>query len=169
MPRRWRWAGKVGSGLDDALLVALKAELDARPAWQPSFARPEGTADVRWVEPELVVQVRYGAWPEGSPLRFPVFVRLRRDKTAIECTMPRRSTAEREEPAIAAPLEIDQPVRELRLSNLQKVFWKAEGITKGALIDHYRGRGLLREVSALDPVETIYANIVKRLPGERHP
>jgi adenylate kinase len=36
-----------------------------------------------------------------------------------------------------------------------------------ALIDHYRQRGLLREVSAMDPVETIYGNIVKRLPGER--
>ncbi|HEX7842343.1 MAG TPA: non-homologous end-joining DNA ligase, partial [Kofleriaceae bacterium] len=61
---RWRWAGKVGSGFDDQLLTQLKAELDARPAWQPTFARPEGTADVRWIEPELVVQVRYGEWPE---------------------------------------------------------------------------------------------------------
>jgi adenylate kinase len=34
-----------------------------------------------------------------------------------------------------------------------------------ALIEHYRGRGLLRKVSALDPVETIYANVVKRLSG----
>ncbi len=33
------------------------------------------------------------------------------------------------------------------------------------LLEHYRGRGLLREVSALDPVETIYANIVKALKG----
>ena len=30
-----------------------------------------------------------------------------------------------------------------------------------ALIDHYRKRGLLREVAATDPVETIYTNIVK--------
>jgi adenylate kinase len=30
-----------------------------------------------------------------------------------------------------------------------------------ALIDHYRKRGLLREVAATDPVETIYANILK--------
>jgi adenylate kinase len=29
-----------------------------------------------------------------------------------------------------------------------------------ALIDHYRKRGLLREVAATDPVETIYTNIV---------
>ncbi|HEY0479109.1 MAG TPA: DNA ligase D [Kofleriaceae bacterium] len=135
---RWRWVGKVGSGFDDQLLRSLKAELDARPAWQPTFARPEGTSDVRWIEPELVVQVRYGDWPEGSPLRFPVFVRLRRDKAAAACTMPDRRPAEHEEPAAAAPLEVDQPVRELRLSNLRKVFWKAEGLTKGELIDYYR-------------------------------
>ena len=33
------------------------------------------------------------------------------------------------------------------------------------LVEHYRMRGLLREVSALDPVETIYANIVKAVKG----
>jgi bifunctional non-homologous end joining protein LigD len=136
---RWRWAGKVGSGFDDQLLVKLRAELDARPTWQPTFPRPEGTADVRWIEPELVVQVRYGEWPDGLPLRFPVFLRLRRDKTAAECIALPRSD-EREEPAANGPVEveIDQPVRELRLSNLKKVFWKTEGITKGELIDYYR-------------------------------
>jgi bifunctional non-homologous end joining protein LigD len=139
---RWRYAGKVGSGLDDQTLVQLRAELDARPAWQPTFPRPEGTADVRWVEPEFAVQVRYGEWPEDSVLRFPVFVRLRRDKSVLECTPPPRRTgqADREEPAAGAPVEIevDQPVRELRLSNPKKVFWKTEGITKGDLIDYYR-------------------------------
>lgn len=135
---RWRWVGKVGSGLDDELLRSLRTELEARPAWQPTFARPEGTSEVRWIEPELVVQVRYGDWPEGSPLRFPVFVRLRRDKAAAACTMPDRPPAEHEEPTAPAPLEVDPPVRELRLSNLRKVFWKAEGITKGDLIDYYR-------------------------------
>jgi adenylate kinase len=32
-----------------------------------------------------------------------------------------------------------------------------------ALIDHYRKQNLLREVSATDPVETIYQNIVKAI------
>ena len=139
---RWRWAGKVGSGFDDPLLIALKAELDAKPTWQPSFPRPEGSSDARWIEPELVVQVRYREWPEDSSLRFPVFERLRRDKRAIDCTMTPRRTGEaaesHEEPPVAAPLEIDQPVRELRLSNPNKLFWKAEAITKGQLIDYYR-------------------------------
>jgi bifunctional non-homologous end joining protein LigD len=141
---RWVWAGKVGSGFDDALLVALKAELDQQPTWKPTFPRPEGSADARWIEPGLVVQVRYREWAEGSSLRFPVFVRLRRDKTAAECTMPARHTGEADAAAPAdepAPAEVvpgEAPARELRLTNLGKVFWKAEGITKGDLIDYYR-------------------------------
>jgi bifunctional non-homologous end joining protein LigD len=146
---RWRWAGKVGSGFDDQLLTQLKAELDAKPTWQPSFPRPEGAGDARWIEPELVVQVRYREWPQGSSLRFPVFVRLRPDKRALECTMTVRHTGEagedaggereeHEEPQATAPLEIDQPVRELRLSNLTKLYWKTEAITKGDLIAYYR-------------------------------
>jgi bifunctional non-homologous end joining protein LigD len=135
---RWVWAGKVGSGFDDQLLTQLRAELDARPTWKPTFPRPEGEGAARWIEPELVVQVRYREWPAGSSLRFPVFMRLRRDKTAAECQMTARRTGEVEEPAASAPLEVDQPVRELRLSNLNKLYWKADNISKGELIEYYR-------------------------------
>ena len=138
---RWKWAGKVGSGLDDKQLVAIKAELDARPAWKPSFPRPEASSDARWVEPELVVQVRYREWPIDSSLRFPVFGRLRRDKTPEECGMPLRHTGEPDHPA----LEVDSQVRELRLTRLDKVFWPAalapggvREVTKGELVEYYR-------------------------------
>jgi bifunctional non-homologous end joining protein LigD len=136
---RWVWAGKVGSGFDDKQLVAIKDELDAKPTWKPSFPRPEGSSDARWIEPELVVQVRYREWPEASSLRFPVFERLRRDKTAIDCTMPARRTgivqgAPDDEPELI----VDAPTRELRLSNLKKVYFPDDGITKGELIDYYR-------------------------------
>ncbi len=33
-----------------------------------------------------------------------------------------------------------------------------------ALIDHYRTKGLVKDVSATDPVEVIYQNIVAKLP-----
>lgn len=141
---RWVWAGKVGSGLDDKLLAALTEELSAKPRWKPTFPRPKGEPDAIWVEPELVVQVRYREWQVDSALRFPVFERLRRDKAPKECGMPMRSTAEAapKEPGPAESLEIvvDREVnaRELRLTRLDKVLWKAEGITKGDLIEYYR-------------------------------
>jgi bifunctional non-homologous end joining protein LigD len=140
---QWVWAGKVGSGFDDKLLKELTAELSKKPRWKPTFPRPEGSGDAIWIEPELVVQVRYREWIEGSSLRFPVFERLRRDKTALECAMPARRTGERPEPREpkteqAVELVVDSQVRELRISNPKKVFWKAENITKGDLIEYYR-------------------------------
>jgi len=143
---RWVWAGKVGTGFDDKLLRALRKQLDARPTWKPTFPRPEGSRDARWIEPELVVQVRYREWPEDSSLRFPVFLRLRPDKTARACTMPRRHTGEARpadedrEALVAAQAELvpDASTRELRLTRLHKVFWKDENITKGELIEYYR-------------------------------
>ncbi|MBA3818694.1 MAG: DNA ligase D [Deltaproteobacteria bacterium] len=136
---RWVWAGKVGSGFDDKLLVELKRVLDAHPTWRPTFPRPEASSDARWVEPTLVVQVRYREWPTDSSLRFPVFERLRPDKQPRDCGMPIRHTGERrdDEPT-EVPLEVDQAVRELRLTRLHKVFWKTENITKGELIEYYR-------------------------------
>lgn len=148
---RWVWAGKVGSGLDDQLLGELRAALDARPPWRPPFPRPEGAAGTRWVAPELVAQVRYREWGPASSLRFPVFVRLRPDKAARDCTMPPRRTGERAEAPqrdgagappgaepTAPPLEADAPTRELRLTRLGKALWSHEGITKGDLIEYYR-------------------------------
>jgi bifunctional non-homologous end joining protein LigD len=151
---RWMWAGKVGSGFDDKQLVAVKAELDAKPTWKPTFPRPEASNDARWIEPELVVQVRYREWPVDSSLRFPVFERLRRDKTPKECGMPPRHTGEvaepepgpaadaavqfatstsdddsgpvPREPDVSGELLVDSQVRELRLTRLHKVFWPVD-------------------------------------------
>ncbi len=140
---QWVWAGKVGSGFDDKLLKQLTAELSKKPRWKPTFPRPEASGDALWIEPELVVQVRYREWPEDSSLRFPVFERLRRDKNPMDCTMPARRTGEPKEsrepkPGESLELVVDSQTRELRLSNPKKVFWKEENITKGDLIDYYR-------------------------------
>ncbi len=140
---RWRYAGKVGSGFDDALLTKLAKELADAPTWKPTFGRPEGTSDTRWIDPErtdLVVQVRYHEWAEDGTLRHPVFLRLRDDKPALECGMPMRRTGERVDPTDEAVSDAPEPApqRELKLTRLSKLFWKADGITKGDLIDYYR-------------------------------
>ncbi len=144
---RWVWAGKVGSGLDDKLLASLTAELSKKPKWKLPFPRPEASSDAIWIEPELVVQVRYREWPEDSSLRFPVFERLRRDKNPKDCGMPNRRTGETpkagtvtKEPGPGDSLDIvvDSQVRELRLTRLDKLLWKDDKITKGDLIEYYR-------------------------------
>jgi bifunctional non-homologous end joining protein LigD len=72
----WIYAGTVGTGFDRE----EKAEIAAR--------LPVGRVGTRgpvWIEPELVVEVRYKEWTAGGHLRHPVFLRVREDKRVEEC------------------------------------------------------------------------------------
>jgi bifunctional non-homologous end joining protein LigD len=136
----WRYAGKVGSGLDERELGTLTKALRAQPAWAPPFEKPEGSARSTWVEPSLVVEVRYREWTDGHRVRLPVFLRLRPDKHAEECVVPANGAraADADEPEAAPDVVSDPAARELRLSNLKKIFWPHEKYTKGDLINYYR-------------------------------
>jgi bifunctional non-homologous end joining protein LigD len=93
------------------------------------------------VEPRLVCEVRFTDWTRDGGIRHPTFLGLRADKRAEEC---RRETPlvlplpPAEEPAPAPPPGEDGGVRRVaKLTNLKKVFWAAEGYTKGDLIAYY--------------------------------
>ncbi len=131
------YAGRVGSGFSDARLREMHARLEAdrRPEPAVAGARAEAkTPDDVWVEPRIVIEVRYTDITESGQLRFPVFLRERTDKRVEDCV--RHSAAppptEVVEPAEAAP----RP--EVALSNLDKVYWPEDGYTKGDMIDFYR-------------------------------
>ena len=126
------WAGNVGTGFTDATLGALLERL--RPLERPTSPFPAPPkmprvrrGDVVWVEPELVVDVEFVEWTHEGRLRAPSFVGVREDKPPREI--------EREEPL---PRELRKGKRLLRLSNLDKVFWPEDGITKGDLLSYYR-------------------------------
>jgi bifunctional non-homologous end joining protein LigD len=75
------YAGKVGTGFDDAALAALAQTLSGLERPQPAFDR--GTlprTGVHWVEPRLVGQVAFSEWTRAGQLRHPRFTGLRRDK-----------------------------------------------------------------------------------------
>ena len=83
--------------------------------------------DVTWVEPRLVVEVEFSEWTHAGHVRQPSYKGLRDDRPA---------GAVRHERAAAAT--VTSRGRELRLVNLDKVFWPDEQITKGDLVDYYR-------------------------------
>ena len=80
-----RYAGKVGTGFDQATLRELGAQLrelerDESP-FPPFKPIPPGT---RWVRPELVAQIGFAEWTRDARLRHPRFLGLRDDKPAGE-------------------------------------------------------------------------------------
>ncbi|MEU2629477.1 non-homologous end-joining DNA ligase [Kitasatospora sp. NPDC007106] len=76
-----RYAGKVGTGFDTALLHRLRARLDTLVRPDPPFADPPaGERRVHWVEPRLVARVGFTEWTRDGRLRAPRFEGLRTDK-----------------------------------------------------------------------------------------
>ncbi|HSN90349.1 MAG TPA: DNA ligase D [Anaeromyxobacteraceae bacterium] len=129
----WVYAGSVGSGFAERDLEAIRERLGPSVRRTPPFAGPvppgRGNA---WVEPELVVEVRYREWTRDGRLRHPVFVRLREDKRAEEAVREDGSG----EPPAAAPAAA--AARQVKVTNPGKVFFPGEGITKGDLVGYYR-------------------------------
>jgi bifunctional non-homologous end joining protein LigD len=127
-----RYVGNVGTGFTDGeidkLLKLLKPleRADSPFAEVPKMPKVR-KGDVAWVEPRLVAEVQFVEWTHDGHLRAPSYQGLREDKAPEQ--------VHREEPL---PNEIRKGKRVLRLSNLDKLFWPEEGITKGDLIRYYR-------------------------------
>ena len=142
------YVSKVGTGFDQAGLKSLWEKLQPLARATPPFdtgAIPKGKSH-HWVEPRLVCEVRFSDWTNDGGIRHPAFIALRSDKRPEEC---RRE-------AIEAPPEIPShpspPLRgrgqgegvaavvaskEVKLTNLKKMFWPADGYTKGDLVAYY--------------------------------
>jgi len=88
------YAGRVGTGIDYAELERLwrrlqslavpKMPLEVPPPRNARFGSPLVLSRVHWVQPELVVEVKYLAWTEDNLLRQVVYEGLREDKPATE-------------------------------------------------------------------------------------
>ncbi|MEU6249455.1 non-homologous end-joining DNA ligase [Glycomyces sp. NPDC047010] len=76
-----RYAGKVGTGYDDATLRDLRARMDALAEAKSPFKDPVRER-AHWVRPELVVQVAFTEWTADGMLRHPRFQGERTDKAA---------------------------------------------------------------------------------------
>ncbi|HEX6587836.1 MAG TPA: hypothetical protein VF039_02345 [Longimicrobiales bacterium] len=65
------YAGKVGTGFDNALLLELRARLDTIEIPKPPFTRGTGLPRVRahWVRPDMVVDVAFIEWTVHEKLR----------------------------------------------------------------------------------------------------
>jgi bifunctional non-homologous end joining protein LigD len=157
------YRGRVGSGLDAAMLKSLLSELQARiiPEFPGSGEPPEDAKGATWVRPELVVSVRFLGFTEGEVrLRAPVFRGLRNDiepsacraappTEVIEAVLPISGDSleggaselpgsnEPTLPREPAALGGERGPGRVNVSNASKVFWPNEGYTKGDLCAYY--------------------------------
>jgi ATP-dependent DNA ligase len=67
------FAGKIGTGFDNAMLLDLRARLDKLEIEKPPFTKAVGLPRLRahWVRPEIVVRVGFIEWTVNGKLRHP--------------------------------------------------------------------------------------------------
>jgi bifunctional non-homologous end joining protein LigD len=75
-----QYAGRVGTGFDADALELLLERLGPRARSESPFARGSVPRGARFVEPDLVVEVRFSEWTHDGVIRHPVYLGLRVDR-----------------------------------------------------------------------------------------
>jgi bifunctional non-homologous end joining protein LigD len=82
--RHLRYAGKVGTGFTNRLLLQLHQELLALEIPESPFVDAVKEKGAHWARPQLVGEVAFTEWTTDGRLRHPSFQGLRPDKEAAE-------------------------------------------------------------------------------------
>ncbi len=155
-----QYAGKVGTGFSDKLqkelmarfkpLIRKRSPLKVIPDYnKPSRFRPDPPhADATWLKPELICEINFTEITDQGVFRHPSFIALREDKEPKEVVQEvaksvkavRKTTAVKKNSFLDKE-EKDQVKKikgkELQFTNLNKLYWKKENISKGDLLEYY--------------------------------
>lgn len=123
-----RYAGKVGTGFDNAELFRLMEMMSRLEQKAPTVKAPR--AEVRgahWLTPKLVAEIAYTEMTNEGTLRHPSYLGLREDKK------PEAVVLETVTPVAGAGAATSG----VMISNRERVIYPENNITKGELADYY--------------------------------
>ena len=105
--RHFQPAGRVGGGFDTVTSRRIRKMLDGLPNASPP-GDPRWSDDrICWIEPRIVVAVKFSEWDRNRQLRFPIFSGLRPEVSPQECI--RTAMVEPPEPARPRRVDIQLP------------------------------------------------------------
>ncbi len=127
-----RYAGKVGTGFSNQLMIDLGEKLAKLERKTPTVEVPRNLrAAVRgahWVTPKLVAEIAYTETTPDNVLRHPSFLGLRGDKEAKDVVIETPQPL----PATAAAPEVS-----VKVSSRDRLIFPESSVTKGDLADYY--------------------------------
>jgi bifunctional non-homologous end joining protein LigD len=141
------YAGNVGSGFTQQSLKSVFEKIKPLITKKPVLSDvPREIGEVTWVKPESVCVVKFTSWTNDDRLRAPVFLGMRNEVTPEEVVRETGLIAEETQqeskqeallPADKAEIALDIAGRRLKFTNLNKVFYPADGYTKRDVINFY--------------------------------
>ncbi|WP_122763680.1 DNA ligase D [Pseudomonas viridiflava] len=127
-----RYAGRVGTGFDQASLEAIYTQLKARARKSSPLHKPLTSAQARgvqWVEPTLVGEVQFAQWTRDGVVRHATFMGLRSDKPAAQIV--------HEQPQVAESKKAPQARTVLKITHPERVIDPLSGTQKQQLAQFY--------------------------------
>jgi bifunctional non-homologous end joining protein LigD len=134
-----KYIGNCGTGFNEKSLKELYDEFTPLIQKSKPFESSEDVAkerNVTWLKPELVCDVYYSEWTRDEHLRHPVFKGLREDKSAEDTKIE-----DREAFVMENDKELKFGKKIVNLTNLNKIYWPNDNITKGDLLAYYEKMG----------------------------
>jgi bifunctional non-homologous end joining protein LigD len=105
--RRFQPAGRVVGGFDTAASRRMRKMVDGLPNASPPDDPRWSDDRICWIEPRIVVAVKFSEWDRQGQLRFPIFTGLRPEVSPQECV--RAAMVEPPEPARPRRVDIQLP------------------------------------------------------------
>ena len=138
------YIGNCGSGFTQASLAEVHKKIENLETSEMPFEEKPIMRGMKekptWVKPTLVCNVKFQEWTKDRHMRIPVFLGLRADKTSEEGVGEKAEKSLSGEKAIGQKekvISIDN--QEVKCANLTKIYWPDDGITKGQMIEYYKG------------------------------
>lgn len=150
------YIGNCGTGFTDSSLEQLhkqftKLEISRCPFIQkPVLVGTKGKPT--WLKQLLVCNVKFLQWTKEGRLRNPVFMGLRDDKDAVDVVKedetpvpkkevkvkPKKIAAKETKETISNETILTINGKKVKCTNLSKIYWPEDNITKGDLITYYQ-------------------------------
>ncbi|TCQ11077.1 MULTISPECIES: DNA ligase D [Sphingomonas] len=146
----YRYAGKVGTGFDQALMDDIRDKLDALDRKTPTVEAPKAAVrGAKWVTPKLVAEVAFAEVTPDGVLRHSSFIGLREDKAAKDVVA--------ETPAPLPDMaESVAPETSIKVSSRDRVIFDKSDVTKGDLADYYVAvSGIMLPFAANRPISLV--------------
>ncbi|WP_076998675.1 DNA ligase D [Variovorax sp. KK3] len=130
------YAGKVGTGFDDRMLLDMHARLQKIAIDKRPFKdKTEDERHAHWVKPTLVAETAYSEWTTGGHIRHGVFHALRNDKPPK--AIVREQAVHLPEADAAPPVAQRALPAKLKITNPERVIDAKSGVTKVELARFY--------------------------------
>ncbi len=132
----WKFSGHVGTGFSTASLTAIYNLLLPLQTEHPVVKEKIPVNDTPvWVNPSIMVEIKYTEKTKDGVYRHPSFIKLRDDKIPVE---NKTKSTQKKETLVEGGYTIQSGSKKLLISNPQKIFWPKEKITKAELAEYYK-------------------------------